>query len=470
MRARRLFLPIELSRREYLARVSLAVYAASKGYEVIIGQSSVVLEFAAMVNGGGILFNKSVVPSKGEGAYDNLRKNNVAVVVQDEEAGILAKNYDDFFKIRTSLQHLRVVDRFFCWGQDEYNFLVEQFPSLKNRISLTGSPRTSVWGDFSRVFFRKEIEQIAEQYHDYILICTNFSGGNSIDPEFLKQAESIFPGARKSYERDLKNIDLFCSLITELSSATDRNIVIRPHPGECTSFWESKFGHYKNVSVQDDGDVTPWILAASAVIHNSCTTGVQAFFEGKMVYAFGDINSLSGGAHIVPNLLSEQIEATDESIKMFARSLSRSEGLFTDAAPKTAADNEKDLLFSKKILARPVSEVFDDMLHAIEELEVCPEAPANCVRDFLWLARFGYSPVIKGAFGRAEAKGRKQQILNSKFKLLVKEQLEADLLKSFKAMGGDKNVLSKLSVKVYGGRVAVVTQHRRSSVRRSNRD
>ena len=66
--------------------------------------------------------------------------------------------------------------------------------------------------------------------------------------------------------------------------------------------------------VTNEGNVVPWILASQAVIHNGCTTGVEAYVLGVAAVSYrptvSDYYDL--GFYRLPNLLSYQCFDFDE--------------------------------------------------------------------------------------------------------------------------------------------------------------
>jgi len=64
------------------------------------------------------------------------------------------------------------------------------------------------------------------------------------------------------------------------------NIIIRPHPAEDPDHWNNLAKKYQNVILQSKGDIASWIVGSKAVIHSSCTTGMEAFILDKPVLSF----------------------------------------------------------------------------------------------------------------------------------------------------------------------------------------
>jgi len=64
------------------------------------------------------------------------------------------------------------------------------------------------------------------------------------------------------------------------------NFVIRPHPSENSSAWESISRNHTNVHVVYEDAVTPWIIGALGVIHFKSTTSIEAALLGKPVLTY----------------------------------------------------------------------------------------------------------------------------------------------------------------------------------------
>jgi hypothetical protein len=86
--------------------------------------------------------------------------------------------------------------------------------------------------------------------------------------------------------------DSFCQLIPRLSASLyPQNLVVRPHPSENRQTWVDVAAGLPNVQVIYEGTVVPWLMAADALIHNSCTSGVEAAILGTPALAFRPIRS-----------------------------------------------------------------------------------------------------------------------------------------------------------------------------------
>jgi hypothetical protein len=63
-------------------------------------------------------------------------------------------------------------------------------------------------------------------------------------------------------------------------------LVVRPHPSESHAPWQAAAAEAENVAVVAEGSVVPWLLAAKVVVHNGCTSAVEAAILGCPVVAF----------------------------------------------------------------------------------------------------------------------------------------------------------------------------------------
>jgi hypothetical protein len=76
-------------------------------------------------------------------------------------------------------------------------------------------------------------------------------------------------------------------MIPELSkNFKDHNIIIRPHPSENHDIWKKIAKNYPNVFVVHSGNVIPWIMSADVLIHNGCTTAIEAYLLGIRAVAY----------------------------------------------------------------------------------------------------------------------------------------------------------------------------------------
>jgi CDP-glycerol glycerophosphotransferase (TagB/SpsB family) len=102
----------------------------------------------------------------------------------------------------------------------------------------------------------------------------------------------------------------------------DYNIVVRPHPTESQKIYHDIAARCRRVQVTNEGNVVPWLLATKALVHNSCTTGVEAYVMRvpAITYRASINETYDFGFYRLPNLIShtcfniEELELTLKNI------------------------------------------------------------------------------------------------------------------------------------------------------------
>ena len=306
-----LFLPLEVVKREYLGRLCLAVEVAARGMPVYIGHKKWIIRLALDAEPG-IFFYKDA--ARDEWFVPGLKDRGFALVAQDEEAGIIYTDYGEFFARRKSLENVPNLDLFFAWGDDDHDFLARRFCSPGHcNVVKTGAVKTMLWGDLGRSYFATDVERIRRRYGRFVIFITNFAVGNSYLSlgELLRLAEKNDSAARDQYrerfEKEARLMRFVLDAARDIVVRTGFKVVIRPHPTENVQNWRRRSRGMGGVFVEPDGDLSPWILAADGVLHNSCTSGIQAAASNVPVVAFGQHGPDLEGACSVPNEVSAPI-------------------------------------------------------------------------------------------------------------------------------------------------------------------
>ena len=261
------------------------------------------------------------------------------VVAWDEEA-LVHLPPETFFSRRISPAGIKHVSHLFAWGQDNAD-LWRQYPSLspKTPIHTTGNPRGDMLRPEIRGFYAKEVKELRSSYGDFILINTNFNHVNAFyphqnlfmpdkgfgeAPRFGKAARGMsreFAEGLRAHKQALFNE--FKRLIPALAGAFPNwTLVVRPHPTENQETYCKIAAKCKRVQVTNDGNVVPWLLAAKILVHNGCTTGVEAYVMRVPAITYrASINEYyDNGFYRLPNLLSyqcfnfEELRSTIEKI------------------------------------------------------------------------------------------------------------------------------------------------------------
>jgi hypothetical protein len=143
----------------------------------------------------------------------------------------------------------------------------------------------------------------------------------------------------------------FQKTIPELSeSFKGHNIIIRPHPSENHDFWKKIAKNYPNVIVAHYGNVIPWLMAADVLIHNGCTTAVEAFILGTKAVTYRPFivaeqetdmpNKISIETHDIVELIDVVNKAINNIISNISKSKQDYLGLYlTGVNGKTASES-----------------------------------------------------------------------------------------------------------------------------------
>jgi surface carbohydrate biosynthesis protein len=316
-----LLIPVENQVRELDAKLLLACVAAKRGLASIIGPKRLVESRAASYPRS-IYLSKSIL--HGHRKFLLLAcKLGHKIVAWDEDA-LVHLPPDIYFSRRLSPVSLGCVSHLFAWGEDNAD-LWRQYPELPEGIPIhiTGNPRGDLLRPEMQGFYQAAVEKLRKTYGDYILINTNFNHVNAYTPD-----RNLFhPGKRaggtpafgraargmpREYAEGLRDhkqatFEHFQKIIPALEKAfPEHNIVVRPHQVENQDVYHHIAASCPKVHVINKGYVVPWLKAAKVLIHNGCTTSVEAFAMGVPVVSYrAAVNKVyDDGFYRLPNGLS----------------------------------------------------------------------------------------------------------------------------------------------------------------------
>jgi hypothetical protein len=171
-------------------------------------------------------------------------------------------------------------------------------------------------------YYAAEVEAVRRELGDFVLINTNFNHVNAFgaDMNLFKPAP---PGERAAFGRAARGMSReyaeglrdhkravmadFEHMIPRLEeSFPEITIVVRPHPTESHEPYRKIAERCRRVRVTNQGNVVPWLLSARALIHNGCTTGVEAFELGVPALSYrATVNeTYDNGFYRLPNAVS----------------------------------------------------------------------------------------------------------------------------------------------------------------------
>jgi len=323
--SKRIYIAVEIPSRELHAKVLLACIAAEKGYTAIIGNSAEMRDALRTWKPGTIVWKGLV--KKAQKNYKLFHYFEHTVVAQCEE-GLVYSSADFYTSLRVSEDALEELDLFFSWGGNQTKDILSKLPGQKEKIVLAGNPRIDLLDERFRGVFNKEVEKIKKKYSPYLLVNTNFSTyTHSLGPEAVIQRlkakgtiknpeEEAFYRGRSENRKILfrEFIQMFEMLDSSMANYT---ILLRPHPSEDISLWRDSVSHLKNVQVVREGSAIPWIVGCELMIHNDCTTAIEASILGKNVISYRPTanNPYESKLAVLPGVSTETIGGLEKTIK-----------------------------------------------------------------------------------------------------------------------------------------------------------
>jgi surface carbohydrate biosynthesis protein len=343
-----LIIPVENQIRELNPKLLLASIAADRGFKVFIGDRQEIKSKIASFPIG--IFVAKDMMAGNDGMFRIIRKLGHVIVAWDEDS-LVHLPPETYYCRRISPNAVRCVSHLFAWGEDNAE-LWEKYPELPSNIPIhiTGNPRADLLRKEVNHIFTNRVKELNNKYGSYILINTNFNHVNAFIPNrnlLTKSNENneklqlgrMANGMSRDYAEGLYYFKKavfqdFIKLIPKISATFPGcNIIIRPHPVESTEVYKNIASKCNNVHVTNSGNVVPWLMASKVLVHNSCTTGVEAFALGIPSITFrATINEkYDMGFYGLSNALSYQclnyseIEQTIKSIYNGTMKNSRSE-------------------------------------------------------------------------------------------------------------------------------------------------
>jgi surface carbohydrate biosynthesis protein len=326
-----LLIPVEHQVRELDAKLLLACVAARRGFASVVGPR-VQMHFHIPSLPRGIYLSKSMTRGS-VNVFRVLRMLGHHVVGWDEEA-LVHLPPEIYYPHRLSPVSLTYVSHLLAWGEDSAQ-LWQRYPGKPpgTSVHITGNPRGDLLRPELRGFYARDVESIRRAYGHFILVNTNFSHVNAFysnmnlfwgadrpgeGPRVGRRVASM--GVSREYAEGLRDhkqaiFEHFQRLIPDLERAfPGYTIVVRPHPAENHKIYREIAAKCKAVRVTDEGNVVPWLMAATALVHNGCTTGVEAYVMGVPAITYRPtVNETYDHAfHHLPNLLSHQCFSFEE--------------------------------------------------------------------------------------------------------------------------------------------------------------
>ncbi len=288
-----LILPAEVKSRELHAKTLLACVAAEAGMPTVVGEQTEMMRVVAQLPRG-IVIDKGM-SARHLGNFKRFLALGFEVMAWCEE-GISIFEPAIYARDRVSVEAAGMTARLLSWGEHHADAIALADPALRARLRPTGNPRFDLLRAPFRDAFDREVAALRAAHGDFILFNTNFAmfnfpgghdylafmegNGHRYTPEHRAFVREWVDYARRMFHR-------FVEMARHLAQVyPERIIVIRPHPSEDLDRWRREMAGLANVRIIREGTVAPWILASKVLVHNSCTTGIEALMLGRPVISY----------------------------------------------------------------------------------------------------------------------------------------------------------------------------------------
>lgn len=450
-----LIIPVENQVRELDPKILLACISARRGFSSIIGPRRE-MHFYIPSFPRSIYLSKSMT-SASKKVFQMLRKLGHEIVVWDEEA-LVHLPPETYYTYRISPIAMGYVSHLFAWGEDNAE-LWRQYPEFppETPIHLTGNPRGDLLRPEMRVFYEKDVEELRRIYGDFILVNTNFDQVNAFypsmnlllpvskrgeEPKLSRRARGMGYSpeyAKGLYDHKLDIFEDFQRLIPTLEQAfPDYTIVVRPHPAENQKIYHEIAARCSRVWVTNEGNVVPWLMATQAVIHNGCTTGVEAYVMGvpAITYRATVNDDYDHAFHHLANVLSHQCFDFEELRVTLGKILAGELG--------TAAGEDRKAVIDYHLAALEGPLACERMVDVLEEMmkgwsEVPPKPPVkHRLQGWIWATRRRLRKRLRGY--RQDMAHNRPEFLRHRYPRISLEQMRARVSR-FQLLLGDSREL-----------------------------
>jgi surface carbohydrate biosynthesis protein len=290
-KAKNFILLVEIVERELPASVLVGAELAARGHNVWLIEKGRFRKSPAS-------FPPSIVLEKGlsKGCLERFRSirgagHVLAVMCQE---GFIYPSGQDYIARRVHAETVKEVGYMFLWGERQKRDL-EPFLDTVRGFHVTGNPRLDLLQARFRPALAPDADAIREQHGDFVLFTSRFSSVNhfrrSLDETLDRRKGQYGEGARETVDErmDIRRrlFEDYQEMIGQIAARFPQtSFVVRPHPVENADVWRERFKAVPNVAIRDEGAASPWLAAATCVVHNACTTGIEAYLLDKPVIEY----------------------------------------------------------------------------------------------------------------------------------------------------------------------------------------
>lgn len=375
-----IFFSIEISARELESKCLLTLEMIKRGFRAYIGSTRILKQLNGQTNSC-LFFHKSSWNS--HKVANLVNRLGAQVVFLDEEMGpslpesaipsILAARHCD-------VRQNDYAD-IFVLGQ-RHKEVVEALPQFaRTRVHAMGWPRLDLWRDEFQQRNLQKADALRKEFGSFFLLVSSFGAiSNSSLSEFKIIREK--KGLRNNDRADFKYQEFkdCLQLVDEISNQLkgEEKLIIRPHHSESMNCWKKHINGYRNVILQHEGDITPWLLASKGTIQFGSTVAIQAALMG--------VPSAQLNKEFLPGITdspSYQLVKQSQTPEELLRSIRSSGNINPKALRERATECLKGLV--SNLNGPMASEVIADYLATIDLIPQSPIQLTSFRRHFFLL-------------------------------------------------------------------------------------
>lgn len=331
LRRKVLLFPVETTVRELDFRLILALLVTRPDWQILIGDHELLFKLSLRLRNV-VSVLKNVTGGKRPWKYGRWKKLNHRIIQLDEEGAIYEQG-PERWKValdnRLIIRELDANEHVCTWGAFQAEHYRSLSPACSDNIVATGHPRFDLCRPTFDALYEEEVSQLRETYGKFILINTNIIASNvtgrdvyfrfyRIDPEDSATRTHYI----EHYCHEARREAAFIELINHLSNTCpDHQIVFRPHPSEDIRAYEALLKYIPRVTITRQGSLNAWLRSCQVLIHDGCTTAIEAHLSNTPVINFHPIHDPRFEI-ILPNLVGTTC-ITPEDVERAVRDLDR---------------------------------------------------------------------------------------------------------------------------------------------------
>ena len=272
---------VENFNREFAGKEILSRSLAEAGFLVLIAHKSIIRVLVSCLP----LRNQIYIEKGnryGSYVYLNKAKKNKLFIYSFDEEGLMQTDFDTFLKRNHEKKTIGIIDGIFAWGPNHSN-LLRKSGFKEEQILKTGNTRFDHYINILKKQKNKDFSK-----NEIILICSRFASANpNKQINFDKDKRD---GSDEYIEDSKKILSLMILLPKLIREAKIKNkIIVRPHPSESKHIWINACKGLENVSVSCEEPINNVLVRTKFLIHNRCTTAIEASLMNVKVISYEPI-------------------------------------------------------------------------------------------------------------------------------------------------------------------------------------